>query len=112
METQKITAEEAKRLTRDTLREKHNHLIETYLSKIVEDIDTKIEENIKKGCPIIYIDVQNDSPSWYLLEDLRQEYEGRGFDFKSHDQLDSSNFKIEEGKDYKPYNNTIIIKWI
>ena len=112
MEVQKITAEVAKRLTRDNLLSKHNILKEIHFSSIVDDIDRKIEENIKSGCPILFIDVQNDSPSWYLLGELRKEYESRGFYFKSHDQLDNPNFIIQESNDYKPYNNTIIIKWI
>lgn len=109
MYNMKITAEEARRISIDTINQHHKNLMDTHFCNIIRDIDDKIEESIYKGKLVLNFQVPSNSPCWSLLKEVKKEYEERGFEFDSYDSIDNPHFNIP--LDGSSWNNTICIRW-
>ncbi len=105
----KITAEEARKIAKDVIEQRHKNLMDIHFHKIIEDIDSKIGESISKGSLVLNFPVPSNSPCWSLINEVKKEYEERGFEFDSYDSIDNPRFNIP--KDGSSWNNTICIRW-
>lgn len=106
---ERITAEEARTASIDVIEKRRKLLFDEHFSKTVEEIDGKIKEGSDNGQMAISFSVLSDSPCWNLRDELKEEYENRGFEFQVYDQVDNPNFEVP--LDGSAYNNSISIHW-